>query len=93
MMAYRLRKEPIVPNTQPEIISHRSSARTSTAVAALIGLTLGYVVATVANPIGTLPVASAHAEQTLRAGPGAETLDNSRECDIEAGVTTACIFV
>jgi hypothetical protein len=90
-----MRKEITVAlqNTQPGFGSRAASARTSSIVSALVGLTLGYVVATVANPVVALPTARTEpAAQLPGLSAGAESIDNSRECNPAEGITTACVY-
>jgi len=82
-----------IQNTQPGFGSRAPSARTSSIVSALLGLTLGYVVATVANPVVALPAAKTEPAAQLPGFPaGVESTDNSRECNPAQGITTACVY-
>ena len=89
-----LRKETTVglQNASAAFGSRTLSPRLATAVAAIVGITLGYGVATVANPLLTPPSAKPQLAQLPTVGAGAESTDNSRECDAAAGATSSCVF-
>ena len=70
-------------------LSGSARLRVSTFLSAALALGLGYAMAVSVNPGAPIPLASAHA---MTIGANADTIDNSRECDVEAGVTTACVF-
>jgi hypothetical protein len=68
----------------------RQGATSVTALAALLGIVAaGYLVAAPAQRADApAPVTLDHS----RIAPSAESVDNARECDPEAGVRTHCIY-
>jgi hypothetical protein len=67
-------------------------SRVPTVIAAVLGLGIAYAMAVTIYPATGITDGNVLHTPGMQAAANAESIDNSRECDARAGITSACVY-